>query len=426
MPRWIAYSREGRAESGTSLSICAFRVHTAPRLDGIERRHMKLGFLLFDYFPFGGLQRDCLRVARACAVRGHAVTLFTRTWLGEALPNIEVELFGRRGFTNVSRNRAWLRQLAAALPERGLDGVIGFNKLPGLDVYYGSDPCYVAKTERLKPKWFRWLPRFRHFSELERSVFASGRQTRILLLTPHEIPIYQKHYGTTPERFHWLPPGIARQNFSEEKRLEARRRKRSEMNWAEDALLLLLVGSGFRVKGLDRAITGLAGLPAGLRERAHLVVIGQNRPGEFAAQAGRLGVGSCVHFLGGRLDVPDWMLAADLCFHPAYSESAGMILLEAMTCGLPVLTTDTCGYAFHVAKAKGGIVLSSPFSQDECNRTLADMLVSPARQEWQANGLAYAAREDLYSCHERAADIIEQTIRQKIERRAVATTGRIA
>src|SRR5207253_1422682 len=44
---------------------------------------MKLGFLLFDYFPFGGLQRDCLKIARLCATRGHDVTIFTRTWQGE-------------------------------------------------------------------------------------------------------------------------------------------------------------------------------------------------------------------------------------------------------------------------------------------------------------------------------------------------------
>ena len=375
---------------------------------------MKLGFLLFDYFPFGGLQRDCLKIATLCAQRGHGVTLFTRTWLGEKPANITVELFGRRGFSNVSRNRAWLKQLATVLPQRNLDGVVGFNKVPGLDVYYGSDPCYVAKAERLFPAWQRWLPRFGHFRELERSVFAAGHPAQILLLTHHEIPLYQKIYGTERERFHVLPPGITRREYSEEQRLATRTRIRSEQGWEADDRLLLLVGSGFRVKGLDRAIFGLANLPAHLRSKTRLVVIGQSRSGEFAALARRQGIGERVHFLGGRLDVPDWMLAADLYFHPARSESAGMVLLEAMTAGLPVLTTDTCGYAFHVAKAEAGIVLPSPFSQDACNHALAEMLTSDKASIWRANGLAYAAKEDLYSCHERAADLIEETVRRKL------------
>src|SRR5437870_4256434 len=102
---------------------------------------MKLGFLLFDYFPYGGLQRDCLKIAGLCAARGHAVTIFTRTWQGEPPANIAVELFGRHGFSNVGRNRSWVKQLNTKLSQRGLDGVVGFDKLPGLDVYYGSAPC---------------------------------------------------------------------------------------------------------------------------------------------------------------------------------------------------------------------------------------------------------------------------------------------
>jgi UDP-glucose:(heptosyl)LPS alpha-1,3-glucosyltransferase len=387
---------------------------------------MKLGFVLFDYFPFGGLQRDCLKIARTCAARGHAVTLLTRTWQGEQPSELDVVVCGRRGFSNISRNRHFLREMESRLPALELDGVVGFNKMPGLDVYFGADPCYRARIQRTRAWWYPWLSRYRHFAALERSVFAPGIATQILLLTPQEIPVYQRHHGTERERFHLLPPGVARRHSSDEERLASRQRLRSEGPWTEDALLLLFVGSGFRVKGLDRALRALAALPSGLRERAHLVVIGQSRPGEFAAQAARLGVGSRVRFLGGRLDVPDWMLAADLCLHPAYSESAGMILLEAMTCGLPVLTTDVCGYAFHVAKAKAGIVLPSPFRQEECNRVLAEMLESPARKDWRANGLAYAAREDLYSCHERAADIIEQTVRRKLGRTAFTTPGRMA
>ena len=254
---------------------------------------MKLGFLLFDYFPFGGLQRDCLKIAQLCAARGHDVTLFTRTWQGDRPKGLKLELFGRRGASNVARNRAWLKQLGETLPSRSLDGVIGFNKLPGLDVYYGSDPCYAAKVQRLKPFWFKWLPRYRHFRMLEESVFARSLRTHALVLTEQEIPRYQEFYDTERERFHLLPPGIERRTFSSEQKEQARRRFRTEHGW-ENERLLLHVGSGFRVKGLDRAILSLAALPPEVRQDTRLVVIGQNRPTEFELLARRSGVGVLV------------------------------------------------------------------------------------------------------------------------------------
>jgi len=113
------------------------------------------------------------------------------------------------------------------------------------------------------------------------------------------------------------------------------------------------------------------------------------------------------------------MLAADAMIHPAYSETAGMVLVEALTAGLPVLTTDVCGYAFHIANAGAGIVLSSPYDQSACNRALLEMLTSDRIPGWRSNGLAYAAKEDLYSCHERAAEIIEETVRRKLERQTM-------
>src|SRR6185436_18974490 len=106
----------------------------------------------------------CFRIASLCAEQGHEVTFFTRTWQGEKPEEMKVELFGRHGMTIPARNRAFVRQLAEALPKHQLDGVIGFNKLPGLDVYYGADPCYATELKK-KPAWKRWLPRYRQYVE---------------------------------------------------------------------------------------------------------------------------------------------------------------------------------------------------------------------------------------------------------------------
>ena len=97
-------------------------------------------------------------------------------------------------------------------------------------------------------------------------------------------------------------------------------------------------------------------------------------------------MGTRVHFLGGRLEIPDFLAAGDLLLHPAYRENTGTILLEAITAGVPVLTTNVCGYAHHVQQAGAGTVLSSPFNQDQLNRELAALLVSPMQgdlaSEW--------------------------------------------
>jgi UDP-glucose:(heptosyl)LPS alpha-1,3-glucosyltransferase len=381
-----------------------FRVATAV----IGRRKMKLGFILFDYFPFGGLQRDCVKIARTCAARGHSVTLLTRTWQGDKPADLDIAVLGRRGFSNISRNRHFLRQLDSRLPALEFDGVVGFNKMPGLDVYFGADPCYLARIQRTQPWWCRWLPRYRHFASLERAVFARGVPTQIMLLAPQEIPVYRSYYDTE-DRFHVLPPNVTRRTFSADEQAAARRRLRAENNWPANGRLLVFVGSDFKRKGLDRALRALAALPAELRANTRLAVLGQDGSRSFQRLAASLKAGAQVHFLGGRHDVPDWMMAADALIHPAHSETAGMVLVEALTFGLPVLTTDVCGYAFHIAKAGAGIVLPSPFNPEQCNSALVEMLTSDKSSAWRTNGLAYAAKEDLYSCHERAADIIEQT-----------------
>lgn len=368
---------------------------------------MNLGFVLFDYFPFGGLERDCLRIAGLCADAGHQVSVFTRTWQGERPPSIQVETLGRHGFTIPARNRAFVRQLAALLPARRLDCVAGFNKMPGLDVYYGADPCYAAALQS-KPAWKRALPRYRHYLEMERAVFARGQRTVVLQYIPRDIPLYQQFYGTE-DRFHVLPPNARRQPWQEADREPTRARLRTELGAPADALLLLFVGSDFQRKGLDRILLAMAALEPNLRARTHLAILGRDEPGRFQRLAHRLGLAAQAHFLGGRLDAPDWMLAADLMLHPARSENTGSVLVEALHFGLPVLATEVCGYTPHILTAHAGRSLPEPFEQAEFNQVLQSALTGQDRTAWRAGALAYAASGAIYGCHERAAELIQET-----------------
>ncbi|KRW57789.1 glycosyltransferase family 4 protein [Pseudomonas sp. TTU2014-080ASC] len=368
---------------------------------------MQLAFILYKYFPFGGLQRDFMRIALECQARGHAIRVYTPIWEGEVPEGFDVVVVPVKALFNHKRNEKLTAWIKADLAKRPVDRVIGFNKMPGLDVYYAADGCYEDKAQTLRNPLYKLGGRYRHFADYERAVFAPESKTEILMISEVQQPLFIKHYHTPLERFHLLPPGIALDRRAPANAAEIRAEFRREFKLAEDDLLLVQIGSGFKTKGLDRSLKAVAALPAELKKRTRLIAIGADDPRAFKLQAKALGISGQVDILKGRSDIPRFLLGADLLIHPAYNENTGTVLLEALVAGLPVLVTDVCGYAHYIAEADAGRVLDSPFEQSKLDRVLSEMLVDPAqRQAWSRNGLAYAETADLYSMPQHAADII--------------------
>ncbi|RJG13186.1 glycosyltransferase [Pseudomonas cavernicola] len=368
---------------------------------------MQLAFVLYKYFPFGGLQRDFMRIALECQRRGHVIRVYTLIWEGEVPEGFEVLVAPVKALFNHRRNEKLLAWVEADLAKRPVDRVIGFNKMPGLDVYYAADGCFEDKAQNLRNSLYRKWGRYKHFSDYERAVFAPESATEVLMISEVQQPLFVKHYATPAQRFHLLPPGIAPDRRAPANAAEIRAEFRHEFNLQDDDLLLVQIGSGFKTKGLDRSLKAVAALPRELKKRTRLIVIGQDDPKPFLLQIKALGISEQVQILKGRSDIPRFLLGADLLIHPAYNENTGTVLLEALVAGLPVLVTDVCGYAHYIEEADCGRVVPSPFEQQRLNRLLIEMLDdAEQRASWARNGLAFAGVADLYSLPQRAADVI--------------------
>jgi UDP-glucose:(heptosyl)LPS alpha-1,3-glucosyltransferase len=210
-----------------------------------------------------------------------------------------------------------------------------------------------------------------------------------MILTPDAKAVFRRWYGTSDSRFHLLPPYLSAERMALKDRTEMRVRVRLEFGLTAQDRILLMVGSGFERKGVDRAILGLASLPTELRSKTHLLVVGEGNEKKFKRMAKDLGIAGNFHIAQGRSDVPELMQGADLLVHPAHHEMAGHVILEAMASGLPVLPNGVCGYAFHVKQAKAGRLVPTPFQQHEFNRLLRDMLTSDKLEMWRENGISY-------------------------------------
>lgn len=375
---------------------------------------MKISFCLFRYFPYGGLQRDFLRVALACQQRGHSIEVYTMAWQGAIPEGFAVHLISVKGYTNHQRAKQFAKQVSRLLQQAHYDVVVGFNRMPGLDIYYAADQCYAASLQ--ERAWFyRYLPRQRSYLALEQAVFERSANTQILLLTTVQQQQFTQYYQTPIARFHLLPPGIDQQRIQQYS-LQQRASLRERYAILPEQKIILMVGSNFKGKGVDRALIAVAELPLEIRANTRLWVVGQGKVKPMQALARRLKIADQVSFLGPKEALADYYAIADLLLHPAYHEAAGMVLLEALCSGVPVLVTANCGYAYHIAQAQAGGLIPEPFKQQIMNQQLLDMLISPAWQTWHENALHYAATTDLYHLTKTAVALIEQySANQKIK-----------
>ena len=382
---------------------------------------MKIAFCLFKYSPYSGLSLDFLRILEECQKRGHDPYVFVSEWRGERPEGVQFMVLKppkiSLKFSNHAQNEQFHNKLQAELKKQAFDVVVGFNKMPGLDLYYGADSCYVGDKVPQYPAIYKLTRRYKGRYSFEEAVFGVKSQTLILSLSEQQKSEYQEHYFTPNKRFHLLPPTLDASFSPITDRVTQKEKLRAELGLPINNLLLMFIGSGFRTKGLARAITALAGLPIDLQQRSSLIVVGHDDDEkQYRKQADRASVSQQVLFLGGRSrqEIPKLLAAGDLMVHPAHNENTGTVLLEAIAAGLPVLATDVCGYAHHIKAAEAGIVLDSPFDQKALNTRLASMLTSPYLDRWSANGQRYGTNPALYKMPASAVDAIEAYEQRKI------------
>lgn len=369
---------------------------------------MRLAILIYQYFPYGGQQRDFLKIANEAVMQGHEVVVHCMKWEGVVPEGVTVRSVPVKARTRHELYQRYTKWVLPRLESEQHDLVLGFNKMPGLDMYFAADPCFAAKLDRDKRPLIRYLPRYRHFLAYEKAVFSHDSHTRIMLLSPQQQHEFCQYYPECGQRLDIVPPGLGRSRFPGEDRQQRRQLFRDTQMLNDDDIAIVQVGSGFRIKGVDRSIRSIAALPAGLRSRCRLYVVGQGDSRRYQRLARRLGVSQRIIFLGGRDDIPDILCGCDYMLHPAIQESAGYSILEGIVNGLPVLTTDTCGYAYHVERSGAGMVCSAPFNQQSLNTALQHMLQSGERRVWQENGLSYGRKANLSGMAEHVVAMLEQ------------------
>jgi D-inositol-3-phosphate glycosyltransferase len=162
----------------------------------------------------------------------------------------------------------------------------------------------------------------------------------ILASTEREKRHLIELYGSLPRRIQIVPCGVDLERF----RPSAQQDSRARLGLSGTEQVILYVGRFDPIKGVDRLLAAVAQVQRDTRLRLVLVGGGgDNAPEDRAlhAMCSVLSLDDCVTFAGrrGHDELPDYYRAANALVLPSHYESFGLVVLEAMACGTPVIAT---------------------------------------------------------------------------------------
>jgi glycosyltransferase involved in cell wall biosynthesis len=243
------------------------------------------------------------------------------------------------------------------------------------------------KLESVQPGFFRCLHRRVYYSLLTGWESRIYENPKVSLAT-----VYQRTATLLKNYFHRqdvcvIPNGVDAEQFSPAARLALRPQSRLRRNFQENDFVLLLIGNDWLVKGIQTVLSAMSVL----RDLPfRLIVAGEDAPGSFREYAKSLGILERCHFEPPQPDVLDFYAAADLYVSPSHEDSFGLPVLEAMSCGLPVITSAFAGVSDLIHNGEDGFVLRDP---QELVKLLRELYRDGAKRQRVGEAAAKLSRE---------------------------------
>lgn len=318
---------------------------------------VRLAIVRQKYRPDGGAERFISRALEALDDDSLELNIITRSWQGEPKPEWHLHICNPKKWGRISRERGFAVAARACWQQEKFDIVQSHERIAGCDIFRAGDGVHrvwleqrarvVSPVQRLLTQVSRY---HRYVMTAEEEMFRSPALKKIIcnsLMVKNDI---MRCFQVPEEKFAVIYNAIDSTRFMPAT-AEQRQQSREQFNLPDNAKVFIYVGSGFERKGLKASISALAATDA------HLLVVGQDKQqSRYENLARSLGCEKRIHFLGVQNNVIPFYHAADSLILPTLYDPFPNVILEAMACGLPVITSFTCGGAEFIIDGKQGFV----------------------------------------------------------------------
>jgi glycosyltransferase involved in cell wall biosynthesis len=346
---------------------------------------MKLCIVTHKIKKGDGQGRVNYEVANEAIRRGHQLTLLASEVAPELEHNnqvncIKIPVKGYptefvRNFIFAQKSADWLGKHRSEIDLVKVNGAINLaaadvNAVHFVHSSWLRSPVHISRNRRDLYGFYQWL--FTAFNaRWEKQAF---QKAQVVVAVSEKVAQELVNIGVPRSRIRVIVNGVDLEEFAPGESVGvAHHRHRQKLGLPENVTLALFAGD-IRTprKNLDTVLHALVKVPD-----LHLVVVGHTEGSPFPQLAASLGLSKRVHFVGFRRDIPQIMQAVDLFVFPSRYEACSLVLLEALSSGLPVITATATGGG-ELVTPECGIVLSDSDDIDALAVALMSLVSSPS------------------------------------------------
>jgi len=311
-------------------------------------RKLSIGFVRRGYSQTGGAEAYLKRLARGVVRAGHDAQLITtHDWPKTEWP------FGARRRLQSGSVLGFANGLKQVRPQIRCDVLMSLERVWNCDVYRAGDGVHRAWLARRRKfeipleRFIRGLNRkHRDILQLEGALFANRGAGRVIVNSQMVKSEIIDLYRYPADNIALVRNGIPLEQFRFNP--ELREKSRDELNVKPDEIALLFAGSGWERKGLRFAIAAMA---LCRNRKMRLLVAGRGNQRYYKSKR--------IQFLGEMPDLVRIYAAADIFILPTIYDPFSNACLEALACGIPVITTHSNGFSEIIADGVHGSIVDS-------------------------------------------------------------------
>jgi UDP-glucose:(heptosyl)LPS alpha-1,3-glucosyltransferase len=311
----------------------------------------------------------------------------------------------RCGLSRPERDWRFARAAGRAARRATLDAVVAVGRTFGADVLQPHGGVLAAgRRQNLRllgspaGRAIKRLsdvlnPRVRMHLWLQERQFAAEPPPEVIAISRMVRRDMQEFLRVPDERLRLVYNGVDLARYSPAACRTRREESRRQFGLADDQMCFLLVAHNFRLKGLRELVEAAALLHAHRpADPWRILVVGKDGPRPYLRLAARLGCAERLLFAGALGDILPAYAAADAYVRPTWYDPCSLVVLEAMACGLPVVTTRFNGASELMEDGREGLILDSPDEIDRLAEALAH-LAEPARRAAMSAAARLAAEK---------------------------------